>query len=129
MDLSKLEISLIVFEDFIRILLGYPQKRLITSKLKKMIGSNFYGKKWDKEEIEKLLNRYDTFIFDKGYDFQTQYELTMYITKIIKNDPVVFDTYKKLIEKIDNLVKFNPIYDKYVRIYPSPEMQLTWLSK
>ena len=67
MDLSKLEISLLLFSDLIRSRQEFFKKRVIEeAKLNGFIGSNFFdSKKLEKKKIENLLKAYDRFVFEK----------------------------------------------------------------
>ena len=48
--------------------------------------------------------------------------------KILKSSPESWNSYFKLLKKIDQLVKNNLMYKNYLKIYPSPELQIEWLS-
>lgn len=127
LDLSKLEISILLFEDFIRIQKGYFQDYVLTNKLKKLIGSNFQGKNFDIKTVKNSFKKYDEIIFAKGFTFQQQFEVTKSVSGILKSDLKLWNTYFNLLKKIDDLVKSNLLYSNYVKIYPSPELQINWL--
>ncbi len=127
MDLSKVEISLILFEDFVRIRKGYFKNYVLDKELENFLGSNFNGKPFDKKLIDSHLKKYSTLLFEKGFTFQEQFETTKEIDVLLKNDLKMWNTYLTLLEKIDNLTKSNALYKKYNQIYPSPELQLNWL--
>lgn len=127
MDLSKVEISLLLFEDFVRIRKGYFKNYVMDKELENFLGSNFNGKPFDKKMIETHLKKYSTLLFEKGFTFQEQFETTKEIDVLLKNDLKMWNTYLTLLEKIDNLTKSNALYKKYNQIYPSPELQLNWL--
>ncbi len=128
LDLSKLEISLLLFEDVVRMQAGYFQKAVTTPELKKLLGSNFHtAKKLDMAPFTDTLKKYDEMIFDKGMNFQQQYEVTKQMDQLLRSDLKLWNAYVGLLKKIDELVKSNLLYRKYVEIYPSPELQLGWL--
>lgn len=127
LDLSKLEISMLLFEDLQRDNMGYFKSYLTTKELKKIWGTNFYQKKLDTKIFQNLLKKYDDFIFGKGFSFQQQYEVTKKMDQLMRSDLNLWNTYINLLKKIDNLVKTNLLYSKYAQMYPSPELQLNWL--
>lgn len=128
LDLSKLEISLLLFEDFVRLELGYFKKNVATEKMAKLAGSNFQGQKPDMSLVEELIKNYDNQINKKGYTFQQQFELTKKMDAYLKSNPELWNAYFRLLGKIDRFIKVNVQYKDYVRLYPSPEMQVKWLS-
>ncbi|MCP4912577.1 MAG: hypothetical protein GY909_05620 [Oligoflexia bacterium] len=127
LDLSKLEIALLMFEDYLRWEEGYFKEYVKFPALNKMIGSNFYQKKFDSKVLKDTLAKYDQMTSDKGFDYQQQFAITSKMNKILKDDNKLWNSYYRMIQKIDNLVKTNILYQKYLKIYPSPEMQLNWL--
>ena len=127
MDLSKVEISLILFEDFIRAKNGYMKNYINSKELEAYLGSNFLGKPFNKKLIDDHLKKYNTVLMEKGFSFQEQFETTTEMDKLLKPDLKMWNTYLTLLEKIDNLTKTNTLYKKYSQIYPSPELQLNWL--
>ncbi len=127
LDLSKLEISLLLLEDFLRAKQGYFKNFVRSAKLDKFLGGNFFGKKLEKNFLKKTSEKYDQIIFDRGFNFQQQFEVTTKMNSILKSDPKLWNAYYQMIGKIDNLVKSNILYKKYLKIYPSPELQLSWL--
>lgn len=127
LDLSKVEISLIFFEDLVRLRKGYFKSYVLNKDLEAYLGSNFAGKSFDKKLIEDGLKKYTNLLTEKGFSFQEQFETTKEIDTLLKNDLKMWNTYITLLEKIDNLVKSNALYKNYTLIYPSPELQLNWL--
>lgn len=127
LDLSKVEISLLLFEDFVRIRKGYFKNFVMDKELENYLGSNFTGKPFDKKLIDTHLKKYNQLIFEKGFSFQEQFETTKEIDSLLKSDLKIWNTYLTLLEKIDQLTKSNALYKKYSQIYPSPELQLNWL--
>ena len=128
LDLSKLEISLLLLEDFIRLEQGYFKKNVETEKMKKLAGTNFYGQKPDPGLLAELLKNYDKQINRKGYTFQQQFEVTKKMDAYLKAFPDLWNVYYRLLGKMDRLVKSNSQYKDYIKLYPSPEMQVKWLS-
>jgi hypothetical protein len=127
LDLSKLEISLLLFEDFIRLDQGYFKKNVATEKFKNLAGTNFQGQKPDIGMVEEILKNYSTQINSKGYTFQQQFETTKKMDAYLKSNPELWNAYFRLLNKIDRFIKANIQYKDYVRLYPSPEMQVKWL--
>jgi len=128
LDLSRLEISLLLFENYLRHKYGHFRKSVETKELDKFIGGNFKGKVFPKKTLEDLSSKYDEVIFDKGFNFTEQFQVTKDMGNILKSDMSLWNTYYRLIRKIDKLVKSDILFRKYVKIFPSPELQLNWLS-
>lgn len=128
LDLSKLEISLFLLEDFFRLEQGYFKTAVETEKLKTLPGTNFHGSKPDMSLIHEVVKKYDHQINEKGFTFQQQFETTKKMDNFLKSNPELWNVYFRLLGKIDRMVKTNHQYKDYVRLYPSPEMQVKWLS-
>ena len=128
LDLSKLEISLLLLEDFFRLEQGYFKTAVETDKLKALPGTNFHGSKPDMTLIQEVLKKYDHQVNEKGFSFQQQFETTKKMDNFLKSNPELWNAYFRLLGKIDRMVKNNHQYKDYVRLYPSPEMQVKWLS-
>lgn len=128
MDLTKLEISLLLFEDYIRIKQGFFEEMAMTKDIKSVLSSNFQGKKFDKATLKSILEKYDKIILTEGFNFKQQFTVTKEVEKVLKNNLKLWNAYFSLLKKVDNLVKGNTLYEQYVKIYPSPELQLNWLS-
>ena len=127
LDLSKVEISLILFEDFLRARKGYFKNYVTSKELESYMGSNFAGKPFNKKMIEEHLKKYSNVLMVKGFSFQEQFEVTTEMDTLLKNDMKMWNTYLTLLEKIDQLTKTNVLYKKYNQIYPSAELQINWL--
>ena len=127
LDLSKVEISLILFEDYLRARRGYFKNYVTSKELEAYLGSNFNGKPFNKKLIESHLLKMSNVLYEKGFTFQEQFELTQEMDTALKSDLKIWNTYLTLLEKIDQLTKTNSLYKKYSQIYPSPELQLNWL--
>jgi hypothetical protein len=128
LDLSKLEISLLLLEDFVRLEQGYFKKNVATEKLSKLAGTNFQGGKPDVSMVEELLKNYSHQINEKGFTFQQQFELTKKMDGYLKSNPELWNSYFRLLQKVDRFLKSNAQYKDYIKLYPSPEMQIKWLS-
>lgn len=128
LDMSKLEISLFLLEDYFRAENGYFRKAVATEKMSKLAGTNFYGGKPDMSLVEELLKNYDQQIYSKGYSFQQQFEVTKKMDSYLKSTPEYWNTYFKLLGRINLFLRGNQQYKDYTKLYPSPEMQLKWMS-
>ncbi len=128
LDLSKLEISLFLLEDFFRLEQGYFKAAVETEKLKTLPGTSFHGKKPDMALIQEVIKKYDQQVNEKGFTFQQQFEVTKKMDSFLKSNPELWNVYFRLLGKIDRMVKTNHQYKDYVKLYPSPEMQVKWLS-
>lgn len=128
LDLSKLEISLLLFEDFLRMEQNYFKKNTVTEKFQKLAGTSFQGQKADVSMVEEMMKNYNTQIYQKGYTFQQQFEVTKKMDAYLKSNPELWNAYFRLLGKIDRFIKSNAQYKDYVKLYPSPEMQIKWIS-
>lgn len=128
MDLTKREIAILILEDYIRNEMGFFRKYVMEKELQSLIGTNFYNKTFDPAIIEKVLNNYSVFVFEKGFNFQQQYEVTKRLDGILKSDLKIWNSYLVLLKKIDKLVKSNTLFKDYNNIYPSAEIQIKWIT-
>jgi hypothetical protein len=128
LDLSKLEISLLLLEDFFRNEAGYFKEAVASEKLKKLSGTNFQAGGVDLSLIQEMMKNYDKQINQKGFTFQQQFEITKKMDAFLKVNPELWNGYFRMLGKIDRFTKANHQYKDYIRLYPSPEMQLKWLS-
>jgi hypothetical protein len=128
LDLSRLEISLLLFEDYVRLEQGYFKKNVMTERMSKITGTNFEGTKPDVQMIEEILKNYNSQIMDKGYSFQQMFEVTKKMDAYLKSSPELWNSYFRLLGKIDRFIKSNNQFKEYIKLYPSPEMQVKWLS-
>jgi hypothetical protein len=127
LDLSKLEISLLLLEDYNRNKMNQFKNRVKSPDLEKTFGMNFQKQEFPQKVFDDVLKSYDDLVFDKGFNFEEQFEITMKMESILKSNTTLWNTYLNLIEKIGNLSKTNLLYKDYAKLYPSPEMQLNWL--
>lgn len=128
LDLSKLEISLMFLEDYFRLEAGYFKNQVGTDKMKKLAGTSFYGQKPDLTVIEELMKNYHKQIYEKGFTFQQQFEVTKKMDSFLKSNPELWNVYFRLLGKLKSFLKVNVQYKEYVKLFPSPEMQLKWIS-
>jgi hypothetical protein len=127
LDLSRLEIALFLLEDFFRLEANFFKNNVKTEKMKLLAGSSFYGTKADMDLIPELLINYEKQIYQKGYNFQQQFEITKKMNSYLKAKPELWNVYFRLLGKLQNFLKVNTQYKDYVRLYPSPEMQQKWI--
>ncbi|MBF0297204.1 MAG: hypothetical protein HQK51_00670 [Oligoflexia bacterium] len=128
LDLTKTEVALLILEDYFRLNQNYFKDYVYEKELDKFIGNNFYQKNFELSLINKVLKNYSYMIFEKGFSPQQQYEVTKRIAESIKTNSKLLVAYTGLLNKLDLLVKNNKDYRNYNKIYPTPEMQLKWLS-
>jgi hypothetical protein len=128
LDLSRLEISLLLFEDYVRLEQGYFKKNVMTEKMSKLVGTNFEGTKPDVQMLEEILKNYNSQIMKTGYNFQQMFEVTKKMDAYLKSSPEIWNSYFRLLSKIDRFIKSNNQFNDYLKLYPSPEMQVKWLS-
>jgi hypothetical protein len=128
LDLSRLEISLLLLEDYLRLEASYFKKNVATSKMKELAGTNFHGKKPDLAMVQEMLTGYDQQVRQKGFTFQQQFEVTRKMDSFLKGYPELWNSYFLMLGKLERFLKSNVQYKDYVRLYPSPEMQVKWLS-
>lgn len=127
LDLSRLEISLLMLEDFIRLEKGYFNQYVLDKNIKKFLGTNFKGKKFNFKMINKMLERYSYFVFKKGYTFQEMFEVTQKMDVYLKSKPKLWNSYFQLLSRMDTFFKTNQEFQSYIKLFPSPEMQMKWL--
>ncbi len=127
LDLSKLEICLLMFQDFLRERMGQFKRKVTTNELKQELGKNFEGRTLPVKIFDQVLKNYDQVIFDKGFTFQEQFELTRDMGNLLRSETTLWTTYINLLKKLDGLVKTENKFKDYSKIYPSPELQLNWL--
>ncbi len=128
MDLSRLEISLILFEDYLRLKNGFFKDYARVKGLDKFFGTNFKDKDFNHKLLKEVEKRYDNMIFDKGFTFSQQYRATKDMSNILKSDMKIWNSYYLLLKKKKELVERNILFKKYLKIYPSPELQLNWMN-
>jgi hypothetical protein len=128
LDLSRLEISLLLLEDYFRLEAGYFKQNVSTKKMKELAGTSFHGKKPDLAMVQEVLSKYDHHVRQKGHTFQQQFEVTKKMDAFLKGYPELWNAYYRMLGKMDRFLKSNVQYKDYVRLYPSPEMQVKWLS-
>ncbi len=125
LDLTKLEISILILEDFLRSKDKYIEQFVKLDNVE--ISKGFVSKQKTKDLLDKALTELSSFVYSKGYNFQSQFELTKKMDQILKPTPVYWKIYLDYLKKIDTLTKSGELFKSYNRLYPSPEMQLRWL--
>ena len=120
LDLSKQEIALILFEEYIRL-----NSNIVEEKLMSHIG-DFQVSNLN-PIIDKTLLFYDDYILNKGFTFQDQYELVKSVAINIKNDKKVVELYRGLNDKIKNLIILDKSFHGYSKRFPSPDLKEKWL--
>lgn len=127
LDLSKLEISLILLEDLVRLEEGYFSKSIMSKELKEKLGTNFYQKDTKLEPLEELIKKYDKLVYEEGFNFKQQFQVTKKMDRLLKGNLKLWNRYYLMVQKIKELSDTNYLYKHHVKIYPSPELQLNWL--
>lgn len=127
LDLSKKEISLLLLEGFIRGKMNQFKNKVNSPELVNIMDTNFQKKDFPQKVFDNIFKKYDEVIFEKGFNFEEQFEVTMKMEGILKTNLDLWKSYLNLIEKIGNLAKTNILYKDYAKLYPSPEMQINWL--
>lgn len=129
LDLSKMEITLLMLQDYLRERMGQFKEKVMTKEISGLIGSNFEGKSLNTQIFDGLLKNYDQVLFKKGFTFQEQYDVTKEMERLLKGEPQSWKVYIALLKKLDGLVKTDNHFKDYAKIYPSPELQLSWLGE
>ncbi len=128
-DFTKMEVSLMLLEDFLRVQSAMLRKELKTEGLQKFYGKNFYKK--DQEfypPLEGLSNKLTVFVKNKGFSFMLQKQLTDKMDALLKSYPELWNSYYQLLLKLKKISEDNVLYKNLSRLYPSPAFQLGWLS-
>ena len=128
LDLSKLQISLLLYEDLLRFEADFFRNFVLDDKTKSFIGSNFHKKPYPEGILDSVLAKYDKFILEKGFSFKQQFQVTNLVDGNLKSKPSFQNDYRLMIEKKDKLVKSHISFRRYSHIYPSPELQMNWLT-
>jgi hypothetical protein len=127
LNLSLPEISILLFEDFLRVKEGYVEKKVMSPEVQAMLGAPIEKNAQIFKTFKEVIDKLDSVIFDKGFTFQEQFDITQKMDKQLKSDLNLWSLYGVMLRKIDGLVKGNLLFKSYSQIYPSPEMQLRWL--
>jgi len=128
LDLSKEEISLLFFQEYIRNKEGILFKYLKSDLLANKFSSNFYKKNFSISFIEPVQKAFNDLYLYKGFNFQDQYNLTKALNIHLQSNLKLWGTYINLLKKIDSLTKSNSLYKDYIKKFPSPELQINWLT-
>jgi len=128
MDLTKLQISILLYEDLTRVKLKQFQSKFDPTLIAKLKDGDFYQKKFPAAELKQFMSKVDNIVYETGFNFQEQYQVTKHLNSVFRNNKKFWQNYFTLLEKIDELVKQNLMYKNYAKIYPSPELQLNWIN-
>jgi hypothetical protein len=126
LDLTKVDIALLFLEDMYRLDNGFFIKNIKSDTA--FLGKNFKKSKFQMKKVTSLLEDYTRILYKDGFSFQQQYKVTKQMDSILKSDQALWNVYLKMLKKIDILVKENLLYKDYNKVYPSPELQIKWLS-
>jgi hypothetical protein len=118
MDLSKLEISLLLLQDMLRVDEGWLKESIRPENLKTLVGTNFEGKKPDLSPVFQVAKNYRSFLDEKGFSFQQQFEITKKMNSLLKTQPELWNAYVRLLGKMDRLIKSQGAFADYVKMYP-----------
>lgn len=124
-DLTKVDISILLLEDFFRVEHMYFAKNIKADLT--FLNSNFSNTKMDLNKLKAIQSEYDRIIYKSGFSFQQQYKVTKIMDRVLKSHLALWNAYIKVINKVDRLIKNNLLYKSYNNIYPSPELQIKWL--
>lgn len=127
LDLSKLEISLLLLEDLLRLEAKYFKSKVLQEADRKLLGTNYHKKELNVEKLDTFVKRYDDLIYEKGFSFKQQFEVTKKMDRLLKGNLKLWNKYYLMVQKIKELSDTNYLYKHHVKIYPSPELQLNWL--
>lgn len=128
MDLTKLEISIQLLEDMFRAEGEYVKKYVQKGAPLDKLGTNFFGAEMDVSFVIQALKRISERAYEKGYNFKQQFEVTKQVADLLKGNVKLWSAYHTLLTKKDHLVKHNHLYKNYIKLYPSPELQINWLT-
>lgn len=126
LDLTKRDISLILLEDFFRL-----KNQYFISNLKldlNFLDTNFQEKGIDKSIITKTVKTMSQVAFQSGFSFQQQYEVTKEMDSLLRSNQLMWNTYYRLKQKMSNFLKSDILFKHYLKIYPSPDLQIKWLT-
>jgi hypothetical protein len=126
MDLTKVEIALMMLEDFLRLEDKYFVKK-IKSDIS-FLATSTKGAAFNQKHVNDVLIEFSELIKNKGYSFQEQFEVTKKMSSLLKSEPNLYSSYISLLKKIETIIKENQLFSNHIKLYPSPQMQLRWLS-
>jgi len=128
LDLNKMEMSLLLLEDFLRYDMGQVFKQLNEEELRKIASTQFEEKNFQLQPVLNYADAERVLFSEKGFNFQQQFELTKKMDILLKPHAEIWNVYFQLLGRLDRMIKVNNLYKSYPKIYPSPEMQIKWLS-
>ena len=85
------------------------------------------NRKAQRSLLNMALKRADDFVYEKGFNFQQQFNVTQRVSSLLRSETQLWNSYLSLLRKVDKLVKSNKDYKNYTKIYPSPEIQIKWI--
>lgn len=131
LDLSTLEISLLMLEDYFRVNLGVFKNYVKDDSWYNKLGTNFYGKSPDVSFITQSIEKYTQFFTLRGYTpNEEKMVFTSMKTILSIDDAKLYLGYQEMLKKINDLITINDEYSYYSKLYPSPYLKLgQWNSK
>ena len=93
-----------------------------------LVGGNFKKGGFSKLLFTETLKKISEVVFKTGFTFEQQYLVTKDVDLLLKATPSLWSVYFKLYTKIDRFIKSDALFKNYLKIFPSPELQLKWLS-
>ena len=110
MDLSKMEISILLLEDYMRNNLGQFKNKVTPKDLSTMLGGNFYKKKLNKGIFNNVLKNYNDLVFNKGFNFEEQFAVTKQMQGMLHGKIKYWKAYLLAFQKPANPIQIiNPI--------------------
>ena len=132
MDLSKVEISLLLVEDYWR----WKEKIVIAQidqsggkEYEKFVGKTFNPKKIDLAFVQKTQSGITDFVFNTGLTFEQQFKVTAQMKSLLNTNKIYYKAYESLLKKRQDIIVKQPKFSDYSKRYPSPEMQIKWFSQ
>jgi hypothetical protein len=129
MDLSKVEISLLLVEDYWRWKERVFFDQQVDKSYVKFLGKSFDAKKKDISFVAKTQKEISDFVFKTGLTFDQQYKVTKLMRELLNTNKLYTKAYESLLKKRQEIVVKQPKFSDYPKRYPSPEMQIQWFSK
>jgi hypothetical protein len=99
MDLTKQEIAVLLLEDYVRIESGYFIENLKGQEYKKFLGQKFKREELSTAFVTEVLKDYQANIYDKGYNFQQQFEVTKKVYSLLEGQGDYQRAYMTLLQK------------------------------
>ena len=125
LDLTKQEIAALCLEAFVREDIEKRSNIELSSFPKLKNDSNFALEM--NKYIEAKIQKIDGVIFNYKSNFDTETRVLKSIYTGLGKDTLKIKSYRRLIEKIDQMTKSDFKYKYFTMKYPSPELKLGWL--